>query len=110
MIPEGMKKRGVLLTLPWDAAHTLVDKGLGDFDCLGDEEYGIGVAVPGDRIASYTPGDEPEIVLSPGGFVVVRGEPDMLVGRSWMREQSVSGLFEALPPENLNEMWKDGVP
>jgi hypothetical protein len=33
---QGYRKNGVLLSLPWDAATMLVERGLGDFDAMGD--------------------------------------------------------------------------
>ena len=101
MIPDGYKKRGILLSLPWDAAFMLVEKGVGDFDCLGDGEGDrMGVAVPGHNIASFHPGDVPAVVVSPGGFVVVReAEGDVLAGRTWLQEGFVDDLFDEPAPD-----------
>jgi len=107
MIPDGYKKRGVLLTLPWDAAYTLIELGIGNFDCLGDSEHGMGVAVAGERISDYGIVDGvPILTLDPGGFVVVRGKGDRMVAR-W--PDPFSKLFDEPAPVDLNSMWDDSV-
>ena len=104
MIPNGYRKNGVLLTLPWDAAHLLVSRSVGNFDCLGDNERGIGVAVEGRRISNYSFDDGiPTLTLDPGGFVVTRGESDQLVARRLDTDE----LFDEPPPTNLLDMWPD---
>jgi len=108
MIPEGYKKNGVLLTLPWDAAVKLVEKGIGDFDCLGDSADGLGVAVPGGHVTGFRPGADSELVLGPGGFIVVRRQGgDMLVGRLWLSDGFIDEAFDDPPPVDLQELWPD---
>lgn len=90
---DGYRRNGLLLSLPWDAAFMLVSHGgVGELDHMGDSESGFGVSIPPSSVGVCRPGEHPEIVVEPGGFLVRRGnEMDEIVEK---RVIVLDGLFE----------------
>ena len=101
-LTESFRKYGAILSVEEHDARILIIRDLANFELLGDEEDLIGLHVPGNKVDTYTGGDEPVLTLV-GGWSINRGDIDYISGK---REIDLTGLFDEEDNE-LGKIWEE---
>jgi len=76
-ITQNYRKHGALFSMLPKEASELIDRGLANWDTMGDEGFCFGVRVHGDKIDRHIPSETPILRLV-GGVNISRGEIDRI--------------------------------